>query len=321
MQAETDDARWQVWAVWSPPLREAQVEVRLDRARFNAAALPAAAAARADELWTNLLARNPRLFSALKFRLALVETRAPYDAPVTARLGVGLTDYKAFLTTNRAEDAAMVAALPRPVEPVLAMSLGCGALIVTADGAVVFHRRSFRVSEFRGWWDCPGGHAEPKNAQITREGGPDAGDEGARARTEIFRAMLDEVHDEINVPYETMEQPLLLGIVRHCASRLRPCAMFLVRTSLSSQQLGAAFSAGGKEADESTSIALFAGDVVARGAGPATLVALPPRPPDAKPIAPVDQPTCFEDLGATLVPSAAFVVDYIRKYGLPVPAP
>ncbi len=153
--------------MWSPPLREAQVDVRLGRTRFNAAALPAGAAARADELWAILLRRNPRLFSALKFRLALVETRAPYDAPVKARLGVGITDYKAFLTTNRAEDSAMVAALPRPVEPVLAMSLGCGALILTADGAVVFRRRSFRVSEFRGWWDCPGGHAEPKNAEIT----------------------------------------------------------------------------------------------------------------------------------------------------------
>ena len=77
--------------------------------------------------------------------------------------------------------------------------------------------------------------------------------------------------------------------------------MLAGRTSLSSQQLGAAFSAGDKEAGESTSIALFAGDVVARGAGPATLVALPLRPPDAKPVVIVDQPTCFEDLGATLV--------------------
>ncbi len=33
-----------------------------------------------------------------------------------------------------------------------------------------------------------------------------------RARAELFRAMLDEVHDEIDVPYEAMEQPLLLGI-------------------------------------------------------------------------------------------------------------
>jgi hypothetical protein len=95
--------------------------------------------------------------------------------------------------------------------------------------------------------------------------------------------------------------------------------MLAVRTSLSAQQLGSAFSAGDKEAGESTSIALFAGDVVARGAGPATLVALPPRPPDAKPVAIVDQPTCFEDLGATLVSSAVFVVDYVRKYGLPAP--
>jgi len=48
-------------------------------------------------------------------------------------------------------------------------------------------------------------------------------------RQEIFLSILNEIRDEVNLPLDTLTQPLLLGVALNTQSQLRPSAEFLVR--------------------------------------------------------------------------------------------
>jgi len=317
--AEVDDGTWESWVEFEDPLTEGNVICDLDRSQHNALSLGKDARQRSDESWAKLVEKNGRLFNALKFRLAGItrnETGALFH--------MGITDYKSYLSTNRTLDPFMIRALPSPMEPVLANVLGVGGLLLTSDGCMVLHRRSYHTAEFRGWWDFPGGHPEPSHAKLEREG-ENSPDECARTRVEWFQSILDEMHDEVNVPYETMKAPKLMGIVRHRASRNRPCSLFVIPTTLTAEEVGRRFSEGGKEADESTSLALFHWSVAAKGVGPVCVVALPPAPTrregdasETKGVNYVDQPKTFEEIKNILVPTCAFGIALVAKYGAKV---
>lgn len=68
--------------------------------------------------------------------------------------------------------------------------------------------------------DRAGGHPEPDKV---------TGDSPHRYRDEIFDSVLDEIVSEINVPRESLDDPLLLGIVRSIDRHGRPSAEFVVK--------------------------------------------------------------------------------------------
>ena len=46
---------------------------------------------------------------------------------------------------------------------------------------------------------------------------------------EIFNSTLREIVDEVNIPIETLSDPLLIGIARNTTSAGRPSSEYLVR--------------------------------------------------------------------------------------------
>lgn len=117
-------------------------------------------------IWESRLRAQPWLFDAPKFRLhsaTLVPTGSPGPQLL---LHLGLTSYRDFLGTNWASSAAWLrqqgATDWGDKQAYLADPLGVGAALATADGFLVFLRRSGQVAEAPGLVDVPGGHPEPK---------------------------------------------------------------------------------------------------------------------------------------------------------------
>lgn len=53
--------------------------------------------------------------------------------------------------------------------------------------------------------------------------------------TEIFDSTLREIVDEVNIPLDTLSDPLLIGIARNTTSAGRPSSEYLVRLVCQSQ--------------------------------------------------------------------------------------
>lgn len=128
-----------------------------------------------EDLWTEKRSKNPnvRLFNAMKFRLAN-SIADPTSSTLTLQLG--LSDYKSHVGTNarprstlqqQEEDDDDQVSREKCIEilknenPFLAHALGVEACVFTCDDHIVLFRRSKHVSDFAGFYACPGGHAEP----------------------------------------------------------------------------------------------------------------------------------------------------------------
>jgi len=313
MEADIEDASWTTGVRFQRPLQEFEVVCEVDRDKYNARELPERAKQLADERWDKILAENPRVFNALKFRLGLMEDMESdrKDTSLKLRLGFGITDYKGYLTTNRATDPEMISFLE---DANLAHVLGVGAMMITVDGFVVYHRRSFHLSEFRGWWDHPGGHPEPSNAKITLQSNTNAEEEAQAARKELFQSILDEMHEEVNIPFEKMRGPWLVGIVKFRTARDKPCAAFLIPVLMTAEEI-AAGAFHGTEADESSSLAFVKVDTILRGEGEIAKVILPPGVA-AESAAKLDTPKTWQEIKNRLVPTAAFLEAAFRELDL-----
>ncbi|XP_021563911.1 nucleoside diphosphate-linked moiety X motif 22 isoform X2 [Carlito syrichta] len=175
-------------------------------------------------IWATRLRAQPWLFDAPKFRLHSATLAPGGSTGPRLLLRLGLTSYRDFLGTNWARSAAWLrrqgTADWGDQQAYLADPLGVGAALATADGFLVFLRRSRQVAEAPGLVDVPGGHPEP----------------------------------QVNLPLPTLSQPLLLGIARNETSAGRASAEFFVRCSLTSEQVRKHYLSGGPEAHESTGI-------------------------------------------------------------------
>ncbi|KAK7504864.1 hypothetical protein BaRGS_00003892 [Batillaria attramentaria] len=213
-----------------------------------------------EEIWANRLKENPRLFNGTKFRLHSVSS----DSTGHLTLNLGVTDYREYLGTNWAPDVNRFheQGLQLHSDPQVFLSdpAGVGAFTVTSDEYVIFLRRSSHCAEAPGMWDIPGGHAEPE--EIVGKAGMDEIDyslmtSGAVSH-EIFHSILREVRDEVNIGEQHLSPALLMGIARNITSAGRPSIEFLVRCSLSRDEVLALYRQGSQaEADESTSIMLL----------------------------------------------------------------
>lgn len=175
--------------------------------------------------WKERLKRNPLLFDGMKFRLADFKVDASH-----VTLHLGLTSYARFLGTNRNANVAFLSSLEKKgldlhndAAAFMSNPFGNAALVLTADGCIPLIRRSLKTAEFAGWFDVPGGHPEPHRVGVNnfKHRITDANE----IVKELFYAITDEIHTELNLPKDRLEEPLFFGIVKHCASRGRAGAV------------------------------------------------------------------------------------------------
>ena len=133
-----------------------------------------------------------------------------------------------------------------------------GGVVETCDGYVVLQKRADWVAESQGCYDTPGGHAEPdelkksKSEKSTIDNVFNADD--CDIVIELFHSFIREVRDEANIPESSLSWPLLLGVNRNKQYGCKPGLVFYTQCSLSKEEVGALYSQGGVEADESTEI-------------------------------------------------------------------
>ncbi|XP_076803570.1 uncharacterized protein LOC143447380 isoform X2 [Clavelina lepadiformis] len=134
--------------------------------------------------------------------------------------------------------------------------LGVAGILTTSDNLVVFQRRNHWVAEGANQLDVPGGHPEP--SEVVGDGkqcGVDMSQlhfEGVLK--EIFTSPLKEIRDEVNLPIAALSEPRLMGIARNRLSGGRAVCYFLLKCSLTSDEIVTSFSKGGLETDESTEL-------------------------------------------------------------------
>merc|ERR1712116_37342 len=75
--------------------------------------------------------------------------------------------------------------------------------------------------------DRPGGHPEPDNVPQLSQHADRPEHSNNQIREEIFDSVLNEIRDEINLPRETLSDPLLIGFVRNLERFGRPTAEFV----------------------------------------------------------------------------------------------
>nr|XP_054759835.1 uridine diphosphate glucose pyrophosphatase NUDT22-like [Lytechinus pictus] len=213
-----------------------------------------------EEIWQQRLSKNPHLYNGSKFRFHDI-LEDPAEGGVSFHLG--LTDYREFQVTNWAPNAEELLQLGSKdmgrTQAYMSDPLGVGSFVLTADGFVIFIRRSSRVGEAVGLWDIPGGHPEPKEV---KGGSANLNDmtindlDPAAVVDEIFQSTLNEIRDEINIPLEHLSEPVLMGVALNHTSSGRPSSEYFVKCDLPSKEVKRLYQLGGAEADESSGLKL-----------------------------------------------------------------
>lgn len=181
-----------------------------------------------DKIWNELYEKNQRLYNGSKFRFSNLNILV--DQVV---LDVGLSCYKDLLGTNCHSLGRELQeyGLENHKDPrsCLADVLGVGSLLLTSDNQFLFIKRALWTGEDSGKVDRPGGHPEPDNVPQLSQHADRPEHSNNQIREEIFDSVLNEIRDEINLPRETLSDPLLIGFVRNLERFGRPTAEFVVR--------------------------------------------------------------------------------------------
>jgi len=216
-----------------------------------------------ERTWNLRKEKNPFLFNGSKFRLHGVSHEE--GKPVT--LFLGQTCYKDYVCTNMNSDHWRFLREYGKREyaneqACFSHALGVGSVVETSDNKLVFIRRSHQVYEDPGRLDTPGGHAEPSEVQQTSEqvSGKSLVDleemEEKAVTYELFHSIVREVRDEVNIPEEYLNWPLLIGIQQNHTTGHRPGACFRIRCSLRGEEIKQLYNKGGPEAYESSELLL-----------------------------------------------------------------
>lgn len=182
-----------------------------------------------DTIWAAQTKENQRIYNASKFRFAGVTFSTDTDVTHHVTLNIGLTSYKDLMATNchsfgrKLKDYGLEKYSDS--NSCLSHALGVGSLLLTNDKQFLFMKRALWTGEDKGKLDRPGGHPEPDNITGETKNSLDV-------KNEIFNSVLHEIRDEINLPIDTLTDPLLLGVVQSLDRLGRPSAEFLVRYTL-----------------------------------------------------------------------------------------
>jgi len=207
-----------------------------------------------DKIWQEVYQKNQRLYNGSKFRFS--NSTMLTDQVL---LDIGLTCYKDLLGTNcnlfGKELREFGLRAHQDARSYFADVLGVGSLLLTKDDKFLFIKRAMWTGEDKGKIDRPGGHPEPDNISQLHLHADKTEHFNREVREEIFNSVLNEVRDEINLPLDTLSDPLFFGIVRSLERFGRPSAEFLVRCSLNSDEVETLYSVRSQvEADESEGI-------------------------------------------------------------------
>jgi len=101
--------------------------------------------------------------------------------------------------------------------------IGNCVVVEFSDDKIALIKRSDKVAEYAGFYDTPGGYAEPTKHGFTSEG--------------HFKAVKDEVNEEIGVPVESIEESHLIGIMKSIENFGKPDMLFRLRTGLPSNKI------------------------------------------------------------------------------------
>jgi len=243
------------WECKGLPLLRSHVKGRVEKSCSVKPVLEENLRRENEEIWQGKMEQNPKLFNGAKYRLTAVASERGY-----LELIVGFCDYKSFLTSNACESELHFDALVKYGKDMynderacISDPLGVAAVLVTSDRYVVLIRRSRQTGEFQGFVDTPGGHPDPPDDGMDDE---DEDEELCEFVDILFDSIFMEITAEINLPRDSLCQPLLMGIARQVPSRGRPSASFLVRCTHSAMDVLQLYRAGGQEKDESTELLL-----------------------------------------------------------------
>lgn len=194
------------------------------------------------DVWAARLAASPRMFDAPKYRLA--STAASEGQCV---LRVGLTGYREYIGTHLSPEFSRLVADGESINDAnahLSCALGVETVLLTADDHIVLLRRSREVATSAGEYNGPSGHPEPEQAVGGLTASADA------VKDQLWAAVLAETVEETNVRADSLQEPLLIGAMLD--ERRKPDLIFCTRTTLSSEEVLAAYRAGAPDAWESS---------------------------------------------------------------------
>ncbi|KAK4003540.1 uridine diphosphate glucose pyrophosphatase NUDT22 [Daphnia magna] len=210
-------------------------------------------------IWDEKCQENNRLYNKSKFRFDSIAICNDHQIVIN----LGLTTYMELIGTNchpfGKELVLHGMKCFKNGRSCLADPLGVGCLLLTADEKFLFLKRAMWTGEDKGKLDRPGGHPEPDNVSLAIQSWTEEEcrkpENLRRIRDEIFDSVIHEVRDEVNLPMETIKDPVLLGVIRSLERSGRPSAEFLVLCSLTSEEVEELYSKNCQaEADESIGI-------------------------------------------------------------------
>jgi hypothetical protein len=183
-------------------------------------------------IWNEKCKNNDRLYNQSKFRFEGVTI----DDDNQVVFNLGLTTYMELIGTNcnpfGKELVVYGTQRFNSKRSCLADPLGVGSLLLTSDRQFLFLKRAMWTGEDKGKLDRPGGHPEPDNVSTSIQSWTEeectAPENSLRIREEVFDSVKCEIRDEVNLPLESLKDPLLLGVVRSLERLGRPSAEFLV---------------------------------------------------------------------------------------------
>ena len=183
-----------------------------------------------NSTWLQKCKTNNRLYNQSKFRLGGI-----YKSDSETTINLGLTTYKDLMGTNCHPLGQKMMMFGKDhfdnSQSYLSDALGVGSLLLTADKKFLFMKRALWTAEDHGKLDRPGGHPEPDNIpNINSWTEDDYGkvENSLQILNEVFDSVKNEIRDEVNIPIETLNDPLLLGVTRSLERFGRPSAEFLV---------------------------------------------------------------------------------------------
>ncbi|CAE7836651.1 Nudt22 [Symbiodinium microadriaticum] len=198
---------------------------------------------RIEEIWTEAVTKNSRIYDGSKFRLQGVSWSRGL-----LQVDLGLTGYKEYLGTLVGPWRSADSSRSMGSAAHFSQALGCEAVLATADGQAVLLRRSGAVGTNSGLYNGPSGHPEPKNVSEAPAASASSSSSIA-VQQELFRSVVDEAVAETNVPRESLAEPELMGFMADSTGK--PDVLFLLRTSFTSEEVQLAYSKGAEEAWES----------------------------------------------------------------------
>ena len=177
-------------------------------------ALPGPLLRRAQEFWAERLTKFPHFFNGALCRLEKYEA-----TPDTLHLHLSRTCYRDLLFCNERVQEILEAF----DEASLVRALGISVIIETADGFLPLMQRSQTLGEGAGLIDVFGGHVHPDDH--ARNGVPD-----------VFHAIADELHTELNLTSEDFDEIYCVGLLENWQTR-KPELIFETKIKLTFDEL------------------------------------------------------------------------------------